>query len=44
MQAQTSTTIAQFGRMPGANVGVTSQAGTNQFHGETQYSRIAMSF
>jgi hypothetical protein len=38
VQAQTSTTIAQFGRMPGANVGVTSQSGTNQFHGETQYS------
>jgi Carboxypeptidase regulatory-like domain len=38
MQAQTSTTIAQFGRMPGANVGVTSHAGANQFHGETQYS------
>lgn len=37
VQAQTSTTIAQFGRMPGANVGVTSQPGTNQFHGETEY-------
>lgn len=37
VQAQTSTTGAQFGRMPGANVGVTSQAGTNQFHGETEY-------
>ena len=37
VQAQTSTTIAQFGRMPGANIGVTSQAGTNQFHGETEY-------
>jgi hypothetical protein len=37
VQAQTSTTIAQFGRMPGANVGVVSQGGTNQFHGETQY-------
>jgi hypothetical protein len=37
VQAQTSTTIAQFGRMPGANVGVLSQSGTNQFHGETQY-------
>ncbi len=37
IEAQTSTTIAQFGRMPGANIGVTSQPGTNQFHGETQY-------
>jgi hypothetical protein len=37
VQAQTSTTIAQFGRMPGANVGMLSQGGTNQFHGETQY-------
>ena len=37
VQAQTSTTVAQFGRMPGANVAVISQAGANQFHGETQY-------
>ncbi len=37
VQAQTSTTVAQFGRMPGANIGVTSQTGSNQFHGETQY-------
>ena len=37
VQAQTSTAVAQFGRMPGANVGVLSQSGTNQFHGETQY-------
>lgn len=37
VQAQTSTTIAQFGRMPGANVGVTSQSGTNQFHGDTDF-------
>jgi hypothetical protein len=37
VQAQTSTTVAQFGRMPGANIGVTSQSGSNQFHGETTY-------
>lgn len=37
VQAQTSTTVAQFGRMPGANVGVTSQAGANQFHGQTDF-------
>ncbi len=37
VQAQTSTTVAQFGRMPGANIGVTSQTGANLFHGETQY-------
>ncbi len=37
VQAQTSTTVAQFGRMPGANIGVTSQTGANQFHGESQY-------
>jgi len=37
VQAQTSTTVAQFGRMPGAAVSVTSQSGGNQFHGETSY-------
>jgi hypothetical protein len=37
VQAQTSTTVAQFGRMPGANIGVTSQSGSNQFHGDTTY-------
>lgn len=38
VQAQTSTTVAQFGRMPGANVGVSSQSGANRFHGETDYA------
>ena len=38
VHAQTSTTVAQFGRMPGANVGVTSQSGGNQIHGETEYA------
>jgi len=37
VQAQTSTTVAQFGRMPGANIGVTSQSGSNQFHSDTMY-------
>jgi hypothetical protein len=37
VQAQTSTTVAQFGRMPGANIGVTSRSGSNQFHGDTTY-------
>ncbi len=37
VQVQTSSTVAQFGRMPGANIGVTSQSGSNQFHGETTY-------
>jgi hypothetical protein len=37
VQAQTSTTVAQFGRMPGANIGVTSQSGSNLLHGETTY-------
>jgi len=37
VQAQTSTTVAQFGRMPGAAVTVTSQSGGNQFHSETTY-------
>lgn len=37
VHAQTSTTVAQFGRMPGANVGLTSQSGANQFHGQTEY-------
>jgi hypothetical protein len=37
VRAQTSTTVAQFGRMPGANIGVTSQSGSNVLHGETMY-------
>jgi hypothetical protein len=36
LQAQTSTPSAPIGRMPGANVGVTSQAGSNDFHSQTQ--------
>ncbi|HEY1338297.1 MAG TPA: TonB-dependent receptor, partial [Bryobacteraceae bacterium] len=34
---QTSTSVAEFGRLPGAIVTLTSRAGTNQFHGSTSY-------
>jgi len=30
---QTSTAVAEFGRMPGASVALTSRAGSDQFHG-----------
>ncbi len=33
----TSTSIAEFGRLPGAHVALTSRAGTNEFHGATTY-------
>jgi len=33
----TSTTVAEFGRMPGANVAVNSRAGTEQLHGATAF-------
>jgi hypothetical protein len=32
---QTSTTVAEFGRMPGAIIAVNSRAGSDQFHGAT---------
>jgi len=32
---QTSTTVAEFGRMPGATIAVSSRAGSDQFHGAT---------
>jgi hypothetical protein len=32
---QTSTTVAEFGRMPGASIAVNSRAGSDQFHGAT---------
>jgi hypothetical protein len=34
-RAQTSTTVAEFGRMPGASIAVSSRAGSDQFHGAT---------
>src|ERR1035438_2550745 len=32
-RVQTSTTVAEFGRMPGASIAVASRAGSEQFHG-----------
>jgi hypothetical protein len=32
-RVQTSTTVAEFGRMPGASIAVSSRAGSEQFHG-----------
>ena len=37
VHAQTSTTVAEFGRLPGANIALNSQAGGNDFHGSTVY-------
>ncbi|HLK18799.1 MAG TPA: TonB-dependent receptor [Bryobacteraceae bacterium] len=37
MRVQTSTSTPQFGRMPGAQVSLTSRAGSNQFHGSLLY-------
>ncbi|HLH19590.1 MAG TPA: TonB-dependent receptor [Bryobacteraceae bacterium] len=37
MRVQTSTSVAQFGRLPGASVELTSRAGTNEFHGTAAY-------
>jgi hypothetical protein len=34
---QTSTTVAQFGRMPGASIAISSRAGSEQFHGATSF-------
>ena len=34
---QTSTTVAEFGRMPGASISVASRAGSEQFHGATSF-------
>ena len=34
---QTSTTVAEFGRMPGASIAVSSRAGSEQFHGATLF-------
>lgn len=35
MKVDTSSTIAEFGRLPGAAVALTSQSGSNEFHGTT---------
>ena len=37
VRTQTSTTVAEFGRLPGASIGLNSQAGSNEFHGSTLY-------
>ena len=37
MQLTTSTSVAEFGRLPGAMVALTSRSGTNTFHGSTAY-------
>ena len=33
----TSTSVAEFGRLPGANVALSSRSGSNEFHGSTLY-------
>ena len=37
MRVQTSTSTPQFGRMPGAQVSITSRSGSNEFHGSLLY-------
>ncbi len=34
---QSSTTVAEFGRMPGASIAVASRAGSDEFHGATSF-------
>ena len=36
-RVQTSTTVAEFGRMPGASIALNSRAGSEQFHGATAF-------
>lgn len=36
-RVRTSTAVAEFGRMPGAAVSITTRSGGNQFHGTTSY-------
>lgn len=38
MQVQTSTTAPEFGRLPGAQVELTSRSGSNEFHGSLLYA------
>ena len=38
MRVQTSTSTPQFGRMPGAQVSLTSRSGSNEFHGSALYA------
>jgi hypothetical protein len=37
VRVTTSTSIAEFGRLPGATVAVSSRSGSNDFHGATTY-------
>ncbi len=37
LRVTTSTSIAEFGRLPGASVALSSRSGTNEFHGSTAY-------
>jgi hypothetical protein len=37
IRVQTSTSTPQFGRMPGAQVSITSRSGSNEFHGSLLY-------
>ncbi len=37
LRVQTSTTMSEFGRMPGAQVSLTSRSGSNGFHGSLLY-------
>jgi len=37
LRITTSTSGAEMGRLPGANIGINSRSGTNDFHGSTQF-------
>src|SRR5579864_2845043 len=37
LRVQTSTTMSEFGRMPGAQISLTSRSGSNAFHGSLLY-------
>jgi hypothetical protein len=37
MRVTTSTSVAEFGRMPGATVGLSSRSGSNEFHAASTY-------
>ena len=37
MRVDTSSTTAAFGRLPGAQISITSRAGSNEWHGSAQY-------
>ena len=37
LRVQTSNTVSEIGRLPGANVALTSRSGSNEFHGSVVY-------